>query len=228
MRCNANQGATETLYGNEPFLEDNMADPVAILGSSGRGRGVRGRARARTLSVGSQRKSFGSRSTSSRRSRATTRERLRGRPRARGKKGSRRGVKNNTTPLKVLESRIFDLPETDIVEEIELDKSLDENVDNEWIEDENVEVLQYEESENSSVSERSEFEEENGGGAGFEYSYGGRSGEFEEDLGVEGYINGDSDEEEGGGGGGGGGFTEIGPDEGLEFSSSEYSDEDNS
>lgn len=250
------QGIAEVSDKNVPFGEDSWLDSGGLLGSSSRGRGARGRTRARTTGLRSQR-TVGSRSVSRKRTeRSGDALAPRGRPRGRGgwKRGRRNSSNRQRAPTRATRKEIT--PEK--VKSAQVSAA-----DNAWNDDEN-ELLQLEESESSSSSsssDRFEYGEENEQEMGSEYddvmldSYGARfngksddlmegneyedeederDGEEEEDeegeeLGVEGSV--DGQESDGGRMRGGNGFeidNMVPEEDAAAYTSSDYSDGDDS
>ncbi|OWM78674.1 hypothetical protein CDL15_Pgr002845 [Punica granatum] len=237
------QGIAETSYRNDPFGEESWVDSGGLLGSSSRGRGTRGRTRARATGLRSQRRTVGSRSVTRKRSeKSGDVVALRGRPRGRGGRKRGRSARNRQkAPIKATQRDVS--PE-------KVKPAQFSAVDNAWNDDEN-ELLPLEESENSSSSERFDYGEENGQDMGYEYDdamvdnyhggFGGKSddlmegNEFEEEeededeeLGVEGYVDGQESDEVGMRRGDAFGIQNMGPEEDAAAytSSDDYSDED--
>jgi hypothetical protein len=191
-------------YKDDHLKEENWVDSTIGLTSSGRGRGSHGRGRGRTRGGRSERRVVRSRAESRKRGATTNSDRFgqilgwKGRPRGRGGRGrGRRSIRSRQRSAKVV---MVDR-ERDSPKEIILEKSPSDLVREEWSGDENTRLL-VEDGGNSSSSERSDYNDENGLATGDEYDdnvmdeyappYNGRS----DDLLQSTYYNVDVEEEE--------------------------------
>ncbi|XP_059452338.1 homeobox-DDT domain protein RLT2 isoform X1 [Corylus avellana] len=164
-------GTAHAPYKDEHLKEENWVDSTIGLTSSGRGRGGRGRARGRTRGGRSERRVIRSRAESRKKSATTNSDRFgqilgwKGRPRGRGGRGrGRRSIRSRQRSAKVV---IVDR-EKESPKEIILEKSPSDLVREEWSGDENMR-LQVEDGGNTSSSERSDYDDENGLATGDEF-----------------------------------------------------------
>ncbi|KAF5481349.1 hypothetical protein F2P56_002009 [Juglans regia] len=164
-------GTAHTPYQAEHLNEENFVDSVIGLNSYVRGRGGRGRGRTRTRGGRSQRRVITSRAESGKRSTTAKNDRFgqvtgwKGRPRRRGGRGrGRRSIRSRQRSAKV----VLVGAERNSPREIIIEKSQSDLVGKEWNEDETTR-LEVEDAGNTSNSERSGYDDENGLATGDEY-----------------------------------------------------------
>ncbi|GMG98559.1 hypothetical protein Nepgr_000399 [Nepenthes gracilis] len=157
----------------ERFQEDTWMDPGSGYMSLARTRGGRGRGRGRTRGGRSQRRVTGSRLEPGRRSVASTSERLRPilggwKGRSRGGEGRRRGrrsVRSRQKPVKKVSSIAV---ERRVPEKLIFNRPPGISGRDGWYSEETAR-MQIEGSPNDSSSERSDYNDDNGRGAGGDY-----------------------------------------------------------
>ncbi|XP_048138027.1 homeobox-DDT domain protein RLT2 isoform X2 [Rhodamnia argentea] len=159
-----NHDSAATPFRGGP-LDENWADPGLIVSGSGRrrGRGT-GRGLGRTSGRRSQRRVLGgSKFDSGKRARVANGER----GRSRGRGGRKRGRRSTRNRQRAVKKEVPVLGEIDTPKEQMMEESPDVLIEDGWNGDEGNNVgLNLEEAENSSSSESSEYEDEDGQATG--------------------------------------------------------------